>query len=390
MGWGERAQGGASMLLGVASMKRGGFNPNEWANPITIRDKLITTHGPEIVLNENRGTGASLVYENGNIPRVEVGPNATHETVARHVKTANDFRKGLTLEGRVASLFRGNQPPPNSEGAVARTDIKKLTDTIGSNDARLRDPNLSTEEATRLSYENDQYRLEIEKLLEKADSTAPAANGSTINAPNSAINEAAKVIGGDAQATAKLIENLPNGMGGHYTWGLVGETPVAVPRAGYNNPADTGGRLPLYGLRQNEHGQWHLEELRAGFDTQGAYRGSIPRDTSHFFQSVTVDTVQNVPTFPGRDPGHAFGSNVDGRKAHNVSKKDVISILNDPDRVFSGINRNGNSVDIYWKNGSVVITDAGNKNSVISAYGRIDPAQCKAIDVDRWMPVRWG
>jgi hypothetical protein len=49
-------------------------------------------------------------------------------------------------------------------------------------------------------------------------------------------------------------------------------------------------------------------------------------------------------------------------------------LLNNPDRVFTGVNDNGRSVDVYYRNnGDVVITVAGNKEQVITAYGPSDP-----------------
>jgi hypothetical protein len=43
-------------------------------------------------------------------------------------------------------------------------------------------------------------------------------------------------------------------------------------------------------------------------------------------------------------------------------------------------------VDIYYSNGSVVITEAGNKNSVITAYGMIDQraASPRPVDPEQW------
>lgn len=64
-------------------------------------------------------------------------------------------------------------------------------------------------------------------------------------------------------------------------------------------------------------------------------------------------------------PGHA------GPK-HKVSREVQAEIMNNPDRIFSGINDKGRYVDIYYKNGSAVITPFGNKERVITAYGLID------------------
>lgn len=44
-------------------------------------------------------------------------------------------------------------------------------------------------------------------------------------------------------------------------------------------------------------------------------------------------------------------------------------LLNEPERVFSGLNEDGREVDVYYRAEDVVITEAGKKNSVITAYG---------------------
>ncbi len=71
------------------------------------------------------------------------------------------------------------------------------------------------------------------------------------------------------------------------------------------------------------------------------------------------------PTESIKSPGHA-------NSGHRVKPEVQAEIMNNPERIFSGKNKNGRYVDIYYKNGSVVITEQGNKGSVITAYGLID------------------
>jgi hypothetical protein len=60
-------------------------------------------------------------------------------------------------------------------------------------------------------------------------------------------------------------------------------------------------------------------------------------------------------------------------------------LLNRHERIFSGYNDYGREVDVYYRAEDVVITEAGKKNSVITAYGISslkngnDPAK-----VERW------
>jgi hypothetical protein len=60
---------------------------------------------------------------------------------------------------------------------------------------------------------------------------------------------------------------------------------------------------------------------------------------------------------------------------HGVKTNVQTEILNNPERIFSGkrINKNGSEryVDVYYKNGSAVITEQGDKSQVITAYGKV-------------------
>ena len=70
------------------------------------------------------------------------------------------------------------------------------------------------------------------------------------------------------------------------------------------------------------------------------------------------------PVEGGKTSGHAYPK-------HGVKPKVQAEIMNKPERIFSGKNDNGRYVDIYYKNGSAVITEQGDKGRVITAYGNI-------------------
>lgn len=71
-----------------------------------------------------------------------------------------------------------------------------------------------------------------------------------------------------------------------------------------------------------------------------------------------------LPAEGGKTPGHPYSK-------HGIKPETQAEIMNNPDRIFSGINKNGRYVDIYYKNGSAVITEFGNKERVITAYGTV-------------------
>ncbi|WLQ16197.1 DUF6531 domain-containing protein [Hahella aquimaris] len=122
----------------------------------------------------------------------------------------------------------------------------------------------------------------------------------------------------------------------------------------------------------------YRRQNRIGFDENGVYRGVLPQSNNHFFERLTKDDVYDFD-MPGRRSGH-------GQSKHGVNIKDrkVLDILNDPERIFTGKNKNGNYIDIYFKDGNAVFTDAGNKRSIITVYGKIDPRQKKPVKDDQW------
>ncbi|APR87928.1 Rhs-family protein [Minicystis rosea] len=105
----------------------------------------------------------------------------------------------------------------------------------------------------------------------------------------------------------------------------------------------------------------------------------------NFLRKVRGKDLSGAPPF-GKDgqAGHA-------RSKHGVDPDDAASVLNSPDRIFSGVNKNGRPVDIYVKGGNVVITEAGNKTSVITAYGSFaTKGGSSPVDPEKWAnPANW-
>ncbi len=101
---------------------------------------------------------------------------------------------------------------------------------------------------------------------------------------------------------------------------------------------------------------------------------------SNFRKIVDPKEIQGAPDFAGSGvSGHA-------KSKHGISNQTQAEILNNPERIFSGINSNGREVDIYYKDGTVVITQASNKSSVITAYGKADTKgkSPKPVNPDKW------
>lgn len=95
-------------------------------------------------------------------------------------------------------------------------------------------------------------------------------------------------------------------------------------------------------------------------------RKETQRLIENFRRQIKPKEIKGAPpAAPGMSPGHANSD-------HRVKPEVQSEIMNNPERIFSGKNDNGRYVDIYYKNGSAVITEQGNKGSVITAYGLVD------------------
>ncbi|ABC28802.1 Rhs family protein [Hahella chejuensis KCTC 2396] len=152
------------------------------------------------------------------------------------------------------------------------------------------------------------------------------------------------------------------------------------------NPTGWGDPFGLTCKEGKELDNYRIEN-GIGFDKNGVYRGVIPFSNDHVFEIIDKNDVYDFD-MPGRTPGHS------GDK-HKINIKDpkVLEILNSPDRIFTGRNKWGNHVDIYYKEGSAVFTDAGNKRSIISVYGRIEGKKktrgrwrdAQDVKIDQWV-----
>lgn len=87
----------------------------------------------------------------------------------------------------------------------------------------------------------------------------------------------------------------------------------------------------------------------------------------------------------GAQPAEGSGTAGHAKSKHGFSKEAQAEILNTPEKVFSGkYEKTGREVDIYYKNGDVVITEAGKKDSVITAYGKSNKGGGTAVNPDKW------
>lgn len=104
---------------------------------------------------------------------------------------------------------------------------------------------------------------------------------------------------------------------------------------------------------------------------------SVKERLENFRRSIDASEIRGAPAFGGGTTGHAHPK-------HGVTNETAAEILNNPARVFSGRNRNGREVDVYYRDGSAVITEAGRKHSVITAYGRISKRSGTDVRPEAW------
>jgi hypothetical protein len=111
----------------------------------------------------------------------------------------------------------------------------------------------------------------------------------------------------------------------------------------------------------------------------------------NYLLQVKPGDLQPAPARPGRrpdDPGHPEGHpwpKEGERGGHGMSKETYASILNSPERIFTGVNENDRDVDVYYKGDTVVITEAGNKTLLITGFGKLDGAKKIPRDPSRWV-----
>ncbi len=122
-----------------------------------------------------------------------------------------------------------------------------------------------------------------------------------------------------------------------------------------------------------------LEQQLANVRRQTTQLAESNRRFENFRRSVDPKDIKGAPAVEGGGTtGHA-------RSKHGVSTSEQATILNNPEIIFSGRNKNGRDVDIYYKDGSVVITVAGDKTSVITSYGAIaKKGGSSPLTPDKW------
>jgi len=74
---------------------------------------------------------------------------------------------------------------------------------------------------------------------------------------------------------------------------------------------------------------------------------------------------------------------------HSMPKAKQADILNEWTQFIRATNYNGKEVDIFLKDGYVVITEAGDKTRVITSYGNEFSNNGKSVDSRRWSFSRW-
>jgi hypothetical protein len=75
-----------------------------------------------------------------------------------------------------------------------------------------------------------------------------------------------------------------------------------------------------------------------------------------------------------------------------MSKDQIAEIINNAERKFVGINENGRAVNIFVKEGDVVITEAEDVTRIITAYGKSSINKLpggkvvpgKPVDPEKW------
>jgi hypothetical protein len=173
--------------------------------------------------------------------------------------------------------------------------------------------------------------------------------------------------------------------------------------------------IDAMGLSREEPGAWERSEVlrsllrERGFDENliDGLVGDIDFNRArsvegtNFSRTVTIDDLQgSQQTMDRPEAGHWQNHINEGVRTGHLpntaaGERVILDILNNPQRVFSGVNRNGRLVDIYWQQGTVVVTERWMKTRVITAYGERVEGASNSVPASNWEvptrdPVRGG
>jgi hypothetical protein len=108
----------------------------------------------------------------------------------------------------------------------------------------------------------------------------------------------------------------------------------------------------------------------------------VPQPVNQTPTNLVVHPCQLKGAMPGPtgQPGHSLGK-------HVVTNEVAADIINNAERKFVGVNENGRAVNVFVKDGNVVITEGNDVTRVITAYGKDTTTMKAGGKVVRGSPV---
>ncbi len=114
-------------------------------------------------------------------------------------------------------------------------------------------------------------------------------------------------------------------------------------------------------------------------------RGDLKTRRDENFKSTITDFREASPMMSASGGTTAAGHARSKHWDEPTARARVIATLNNPERVFTGVyEASGRQVDIYWRDNSVVITEAGQKGVVVTSYGPAFEAGSSPVDPSKW------
>jgi RHS repeat-associated protein len=115
-------------------------------------------------------------------------------------------------------------------------------------------------------------------------------------------------------------------------------------------------------------------------------KGAMPSDFyDNMYRQVAPSDLAPAPDFIHPVTGDVLTAHPN---AHSVPKATQADVVNNWEHYFTGVNYNGRPVDAFWKDEMVVITAAGHKTQVITAYGKGIKGS-GPVKLSRWRPEGW-
>jgi hypothetical protein len=202
----------------------------------------------------------------------------------------------------------------------------------------------------------------------------------------------------DDRKTYELV--VESSEGGLSRFEVTDNHPFWVIDKGWVDSADLVSGMQLF---SSEGGELHLKEIIKLDRSPVTYNFEVADNHNYFvgkqkvlvhncscdkmlsqglmvrYARVNPSSLKGARATSGAGPGHS-------RSKHGITPDIEADIINNAQQKFVVINKNGRHVNVFVRNGSVVITEGNDITRIITAYGRAATKNGnKPVDASKWL-----